>query len=630
MKVTLGRKIIALYLAIGICVLTTIGVLLWNGLRKELFSTKIADMQDQLAHIDYGLTTFFKQIEEDLQTIAANEAVLTREDDKFTNFIDADESTFQYDIGADEQRIIDVFRLYKDHHSYVNSVYMGRSNGSFVRSHPRNIPTRYDPRGRPWYALAVKHPGRVMLTRPYAAVTTADVNIGVVTALTEPGGGVFGVVGMDITLETLTGYAEQVSVGQEGYLLLLDQEGTILASRDQGMIFQHIEVVCRDDVDPLFINKKGALIFTREGQRHYLVYRESEHLGWKISFVIPTREINREVLQFVGAILGILLVSLAVLSGFTLLGLRQFVVKPLRTLDSATRVIARTGDLDISLDISSSDEIGSLARSFQQMTQDLKDHIHQLTESTAARERMEGELEIAHDIQMGILCHDFPDREDVDVYAVLEPARQVGGDLYDFFFVDEHRLCISIGDVSGKGIPAAVFMSGAKTLIKAIAGAKTDPAEILAAAHRELAANNDYGAFVTVFLGILDLAALEFRYTCAGHNPPFLLDADGQPELIEGARCLALAVIEDAEFFSERIQISPGQGIYLYTDGVTEAFNPNGDLFGEARLEAVLRTVQSRNAEEIVQAVLRTIQDFSKDTPQSDDITMLALKLPAR
>ena len=173
-------------------------------------------------------------------------------------------------------------------------------------------------------------------------------------------------------------------------------------------------------------------------------------------------------------------------------------------------------------------------------------------------------------------------------------------------------------------------MSGAKTLIKAIASAKTDPAEIMAATNRELAANNDYGAFVTAFLGVLDLASLAFRYSCAGHNPPFLLNADAQPGMIEGARCLALAVMDDAEFFSECLQMSPGQGIYLYTDGVTEAFNPDGDLFGEERLKAVLEKAQSRNAEAIVHAVLRGIQDFSKDTPQSDDITMLALKLPAR
>jgi serine phosphatase RsbU (regulator of sigma subunit) len=629
MKLTLGQKILMLYSAIGVCVLATIGMLMWGGLRKELFSTKITDMQDQLAHIDYGLTTFFSQIEQDLLTIAASDAVQNRADDEFTNFLNADPSTFAYDIGPAEQRIIDVFRRYKDHHPYVNSVYMGRENGGFVRSHPRNLPTRFDPRMRPWYRLAKKHPAQVMMTPPYAAVTTADVNIGIVKALTAPDGSVYGVVGMDITLETLTGYVENVAVGQKGYLLLLDQDGIILASPDKGMIFQHIEVLCRDNLDPLFNSTKGSLLFTRDGQKHYLVYRESDHLGWKVSFVIPTQEINAEVARFVGAIIGVLLLSLIVLSGFTLLGLRQFVVNPLRTLDSATRAIARTGDLDVTFTIDSRDEIGSLARSFKQMTRDLKDHIQQLTESTAARERVEGELKIAHDIQMGILCHDFPDHDAVDVYAILEPARQVGGDLYDVFFVDEKRLCISIGDVSGKGIPAAVFMSGAKTLIKAIAAGKTDPADILSMANRELTASNEYGAFVTVFLGILDLESLDFRYTSGGHNPPFLLDPNGEPTLIAGARCLALGIVDDAEFVSETVRMAPGQGIYMYTDGVTEASNPEGDLFGEKRVEEVLSRCRRCGAREIVDAMLAGIQDFLRDAPQSDDITMLALKIPA-
>jgi PAS domain S-box-containing protein len=395
----LKYKILLLYVVVGLLILLSIGEFVSSRLKNDRFSTVYNGLQNELTHIDFALQNTFLQVEEDLNDLVADETVRFRNDADFTSFLEADPDTFQYAIGAPEQRIIDIFNRYRKTHKYVNSVYMGRKNGSFVRSHKRARSTKYDPRTRPWYTLAKENPGQVMRTPPYSSVTSPDVNIGTVKALLDEKGAVFGVVGIDITLASLTDYIENVTVGHKGYMVLLDEEGTFLASQDQSVRALTIEALFKDDLQPFFTQDRGFVTVTRDGEKHYIFFYTSPELGWKLGMIIPVEEIDGEVRSFVNKIIMVLFVSLALLSVLTIFGLQRFVIKPIKRLNEGSRVIAETGDLNYQIEINSRDEIGSLAHSFNEMITsinqaesalkasetELKKHRDHLEELVAAR-----------------------------------------------------------------------------------------------------------------------------------------------------------------------------------------------------------------------------------------------------
>ena len=275
------------------------------------------------------------------------------------------------------------------------------------------------------------------------------------------------------------------------------------------------------------------------------------------------------------------------------------------------------------------DEVGRLAESFVFMRAELRKNVKELMETTAAKERIESELQIAHDIQMGILPKEFPpfpDRHEFEIYATLEPAKEVGGDLYDFFFVDDDHLCFAVGDVSGKGVPAALFMAVSKTLVKMEASKGLPAAEVLSRVNRQLAQDNPSLMFVTLFLGILNVRTGEVEYSSGGHDPPYVLSASGEIQPLELTDGVMLGVTEDLNYQSKKNLLQKGETIFLYTDGVTEAKNPDDQLFSDARLQQMLTRLQKKGTTDIIQSIRSEIEIFSEGTPQYDDITMLALK----
>jgi signal transduction histidine kinase/CheY-like chemotaxis protein len=350
-----------------------------------IFDDIYNDFQNQLAHVDFALTSAIRGVETDLATIAATDQVRSRADADFTNFLEADPTTFQYNIGETEQKIINIFSDYRKHHPYANSVYMGRTNGSFVRSHKRNRATKYDPRLRPWYVLAKENPGKIMITEPYRSITSPDINVGVVTALLDEQGQVFGVVGIDITLLNLTRYIEQVKAGRHGYMLLLDPNGTLLASRQKDNLFQNIQNLYGNDLQSVYENQRGYATFNEGSEKNYLFYYTSPELGWKLGMVIPVYEIETQVQGAVYRVVAALCAGLLMLSVLTMLGLQKFVIKPLKKLDQGTDLITRTGKLDHRIDIQTGDEIGHLAHSFNDM-------MNTIQRSDAALKASENEL----------------------------------------------------------------------------------------------------------------------------------------------------------------------------------------------------------------------------------------------
>ena len=628
MKFKVKYKILVLYLSTSIFILILIGGLLSSNLRNNLIDTISKNYSVQLSHIDFGLTSFFRGMEHDLEQITQNEIVRTRKDDEFTTFINADEDSFQYTYGELELQIISIFNRYRTTHPFVHSVYMGRENGSFVRSHKRARPTRYDPRTRPWYVLGMEDPGKIRRTPPFRSVTTPDVSIGFVKALVSVEGNPYGVIGIAITLSDLTEYLDKIKLDYNGTLFLLDESGIIIAGHDQSLLFTNLKSYDLGLYEKVYKNNEVFCIFEKDRKKRYAFFYTSPALGWKLGVSVPLKEIDREVWSFVLKIIFALFLALLLLSALTLTGLQRFVVNPLKKLNEGTKITAH-GDLDHQIEIKSRDEIGNLATSFNTMTKELKKYIKQLAETTAARERIESELKIAHDIQMGILPKEFPSfpgEYEVDIYAVLEPARQVGGDLYDFFLLSEDQLCFTIGDVSGKGVPAAVFMSAVKTLIKATAKTIDRPSTILRIVNEEISKGNEYSTFVTAFLGLLNVRTGEMSYINAGHNPPLIIRRDKPAEFLTGQKNMALGIDEDFHFRHDAITLKPGEGILLYTDGVTEAFNSKGELFSSERLQKDIADCQNILSKELVLKILKNVQSFSNDVPQSDDITILAVR----
>ncbi len=452
-----------------------------------------------------------------------------------------------------------------------------------------------------------------------------------------------GIVTADISLDWLVDIVSRLSPYQSGFAFLISQSGVFVTHPDREWIMhESIFSVAEAANDPdlrgagraMILGEKGfvALRDHFAGQKAWMYYAPLPSVGWSIGVVFPEaalfaglKDLNRVVLIIGTTGFAILFLIIVLISGT--------ITRPLRTLAAEAMEIAR-GNLDIEVsDVTSRDEVGDLSRSFDNMKAALKEYIANLAETTAAKERYESELKIARTIQMSFLPKNFPpfpEYVEFDIYATLDPAKEVGGDLYDFFLLDDDHLFFSIGDVSGKGVPAALFMAAAKTLMKGTAGREMAPSEILSKVNHELCLENDSMMFVTVFCGILNFRTGEVRYSNAGHNPPLVLRPERPPEWLPLPEGFLLGAMEDSPYETRQILLAPGDTLLLYTDGVTEAMNGDKLFYEERRLVRVTEDHGQAPPEELIQEVLRSVRAFAGSEPQSDDITMLALAFRGR
>lgn len=386
----LQSRVLLLYLGIGLMVLVLIGGVLPAALQKQNLNSITNNSIGQLKQIDFALSNFIGEVKHDVSMLSLDHDVMYRDDSEFTNFLHASEETFRYNISAREQAIVDVLRDYQSSHPYVNSVYMGRENGAFVRSYPRARPTAYDPRDRPWYILARGNPGQVMVTEPYSAVTTPDVNIGIVTTLIDRNGTVYGVVGTDITLVNLTSYISTIDRGDGGEMILTDRNGIILAGRDPSLLFTNISAIIGDQA-PVFLGANEGIILLNGS---YLTFYSSPDLGWKIGEFIPFRVIEEDINATVQGILLFVIIALILLSAITILILNYTIIRPLSSLTEASRKIAGTGNLDQEIDTGgSTSEIRTLALSFQAMVGKIRTEQEARKEAIAKLEEYRDHLE---------------------------------------------------------------------------------------------------------------------------------------------------------------------------------------------------------------------------------------------
>ena len=279
--------------------------------------------------------------------------------------------------------------------------------------------------------------------------------------------------------------------------------------------------------------------------------------------------------------------------------------------------------------IRNEDEIGQLAASIDRMEEQIRDYVENLTRITAERERISAELSLATRIQADMLPNifpAFPDRRDFDIYAMMDPAKEVGGDFYDFFLVDERHLGIVMADVSGKGIPAALFMTISKIVVQDFAMSAQNPAEALERANAQICLNNREDMFVTVWLGILDLNSGVLTASNAGHEYPAIRKAGESFSLLKDKHGFVIGVMEKSRYQNYEIRLEPGDELFLYTDGVPEATSSSDELYGTERMLSALNRFRDEEPEELLKKMREDIAGFAGDAPQFDDITMLCLK----
>lgn len=277
---------------------------------------------------------------------------------------------------------------------------------------------------------------------------------------------------------------------------------------------------------------------------------------------------------------------------------------------------------------SDSTEVGNLARSYITMIKDLENYVENLKSVTAEKERINAELTLASNIQAHMLpCifPAFPEHDEFDVYATMTPAKEVGGDFYDFFMLDETHLAVVMADVSGKGVPAALFMVIAKTLIKNHAQLGMESDEVFTKVNRLLCDGNDAGLFVTAWMGILDMASGRLAYANAGHNPPLLKQESDSFTYLKSRPGFVLAGMDTVKYRKNELYMKPGDRLFLYTDGVTEATNADNQLYGEERLNGFLNLHAKESAADVLHNLKKDIDQFVGEAPQFDDITMLML-----
>jgi serine phosphatase RsbU (regulator of sigma subunit) len=258
-----------------------------------------------------------------------------------------------------------------------------------------------------------------------------------------------------------------------------------------------------------------------------------------------------------------------------------------------------------------------------------RDIILERMKDSLALEHLQKELSIAQSIQLSMLpagARLFPDRTEVQAYAIMEPAKNVGGDFYDAFFAAPDRLFIAVGDVSGKGVPAALFMARTITQLRMEAVRRRSPSAVLEAVNRALCDGNDEGMFVTLFCAILETETGQFSFANAGHNPPLLLGADGQYDFLKVKKGLVAGIIEETRYPLATRRLSRGESVLLYTDGVTEAMNGLDEFYSEERFLTTVRERRWHDSRSLVECVKTSIAEFAQSAPQADDITMLAVR----
>ena len=472
-----------------------------------------------------------------------------------------------------------------------------------------------------------------------------------------------GVARSTVRLSDFSHIIDPVGIRRGGQFFILNRRGIMVYSSDgvetrlgeggvEGQSFLEID-------DPrlrslglsMTLGATGMTELEMGGIPFYVAYAPIRTLGWSLGVTVPAQEIYVPAMQIGGRIWEITEATRAAVDGYILVlaGIIAFllvmilpaiaffavrftraITGPVLALSGGVREVAG-GNLDREVIVKTGDELEQLAAAFNGMTGRLRAHIAETARATAERQRIDTELDVAMRIQASMLPTDFPpfrDRKNgFDLYAEVHPAKEVGGDFYDFFFIDDDRIAVLVADVSGKGIPAALFMATTKTLIKNRLQGMGRPDLALEEVNRELCDGNALHMFVTAWLCVLEISSGRLMYVNAGHNPPMLCRGRGGFEFLVSPPDLVLACMEDTVYSCHEMRMEKGDVLFLYTDGIVEEADGGGEFYGRERMKAFLDANALLPLREMLPGLRADVAAFANGAEQSDDITMLALRV---
>lgn len=523
----------------------------------------------------------------------------------------------------------------------------------------------YDARESSWYQEAAKlKDGEVYWSHPIQDGSGRGIAL-ICSMPVYVDGELVGVAGSGGLIENIQEMVQSTSIGESGYAFLLntnsmnviananpDEDSEINRFRDNLLDTGNEELTAV--MEKIREGQSGITQAALDGKESYLAYSPLTTTSWVVvtviglddaSIVTPindlqenisaiTRRTTKDINEKIRLMAGLFVVIASVITVVIIFLSNKFarrLTQPIYTLTEGAGQISG-GNLDYRIEVQSDDETALLGEAFNHMTDSLKDYIRNLSRVTAEKERIGTELDIARNIQASMLpCifPAFPDRAEFDIYASMDPAKEVGGDFYDFFMVDERHLAIVVADVSGKGVPAALFMVIGKTLIKDHTKPGIDLGEVFTEVNELLCESNSEGLFITAFEGVLDLATGELRFVNAGHEIPYICKGNGyEPYKIRAG--FVLAGMEGMRYQCGSMQLEPGDKIFQYTDGVTEATNQEMELYGMERLGEILCRNVDAEPQKLLESVKEDIDAFVGEALQFDDITMLCLEYKER
>ena len=576
--------------------------------------------------------------------------------------------------------IADVLRIkanfYKGHQT---STYIGSKNGYLIciDTLPNNqdkvtftkeFNETYDPRERPWYK-AVEKARKTIVTDCYMSAD-GFLSLDCATPYYDAEGEFAGVAAVGASLDSLYKQVTDDRFGNTNINFALSNNGEVVLSSVSTGTFaiseEHKDLrkvadnsLAKEIIKMASGNTDVALV-TVEGKEYYLAYAPMHSMGWSYGTLIERDEVIKPAnsakgiilsqskefattlqtfyTQHIRQILLSLIVLMILLFWISVKTTKKF-VSPIVELTKGVKEIAK-GNLDKKLSIKTGDEVEVLSDSVNDMTSELKVYMENFSNAAAEKERIATELKVAKNIQAGMLPSvepEFSNKNEFDLAATMKPAKEVGGDFYDFYLLDENHLVVTVADVSGKGVGAALFMVISKTLLKDLTMINSSAytkdkdftlSSIIEWANKQLYDNNEEKMFVTLFYGVLDLRTGEFVYVNAGHNPPMIRhQKDGEFSFIRNEkRNPILGVSKKLKYREYRLTLSPGDMMFFYTDGITEAMNGQRELYNESRLKTALDTMSDNcSANEILSTVSANIKQHVGDAEQSDDMTMLGL-----
>lgn len=456
-----------------------------------------------------------------------------------------------------------------------------------------------------------------------------------VPILSNDGKKVAGVVSCEVSLKKLSQMLSKIKIKESGYSFIIDQAGNFITHPNNEWIlkrnlFEKPSRLFEGDVEKITKKIQGGGSGANHGiseflnfQKSWFYYSPLGKSGWNIIIVVPEKELFREIDVIFQKILMVSGIGILLLFFLNMIIFR----KMLDPLAQISRAIQRFSSAKGS-ESNTKNEIYMLAESLESWQAQYGTFIKEKAQSANEKLKIEKDLKSAREIQLNILPSGkptFTDHPEIDLSAVFKPAETIGGDLYDYFFIDSDHLLVAIGDVSGKGISASLFMAIASTLIKT--NAKLIPAnEIITLVNNELSGKNSNQFFITIFIGILNVKTGELDYCNAAHNHPYLLHPDGKIENLAESHGLPLGIYKNTSYKHSSIEMKKGDSLLLYTDGVINSQDLNKQHFGTVKLETILENMQNSPADEIVDRLVKSINIYEGSSGQADDITILAIK----